>query len=80
MLLNSTARPLSRTVLNVQKTQKIVPPEYLDFLPLLLEKELQQLLSRQLGINHEINIYPDFHPPFGPSYTLSLEVLKAQKQ
>jgi hypothetical protein len=38
MHLNSIARPLGHTMLEVQETQKVVPPEYHDFLPLFLEE------------------------------------------
>jgi hypothetical protein len=37
--LDSIARPCSHTVLEVQKTQKVVPLEYYDFLLLFMDKE-----------------------------------------
>jgi hypothetical protein len=36
--LNSIARPLGHTVLDVQETRRVIPPEYHDFLPLFLEE------------------------------------------
>jgi hypothetical protein len=38
--LNSIARPLGLTVLDLQESQKVVPLEYQDFLPLFLEEGL----------------------------------------
>jgi hypothetical protein len=44
--LNSIARPLSNTVLNIQETLRVIPGKYHDFLPLFLGEELKKLLPR----------------------------------
>jgi hypothetical protein len=62
---------------DTQETQKAIPPEYHDFLPLYLEEGLQWLLAKCPGIDHEINLKPDFQPPFVPLYRLSQAELKA---
>jgi hypothetical protein len=40
LYLDSIARPLDSTVLDAQETQKVVPPQYHDFLLLFLEEGL----------------------------------------
>jgi hypothetical protein len=67
-------------VLDVQETWKVIPPEYHDFLPFFLEEGSRQLPLKYPGIDHEINLKPDFQPPFGSLYRLLQAELKAQKE
>jgi hypothetical protein len=67
-------------VLDAQETQKFIPPEYHDFLPLFLEEGLRQLPPKCPDIDHEINLKPDFQPLFGPLFGLSQAELKAQNE
>jgi hypothetical protein len=62
---------------DAQETQKVIPPAYHDFLLLMLQEELRRLLPIRPGIDHEINLKPDFQPPFGSLYGLSQAELKA---
>jgi hypothetical protein len=65
---------------DAQETQKVIPPKNHDFLPLFLEEESWQLPLKRLGINHEINLKPDYQPLFGPLFALSQVELKAEKE
>jgi hypothetical protein len=67
-------------VLDAWKTWKVIPPECYNFLPLFLEEELQWLQPKCPGIDHKINVKPDFQPLFGSLYGVSQAKLKAQKE
>jgi hypothetical protein len=58
--------------------QKIVPPEYHDYLPLFKEAIANKLPSHR-PYDHKIPLREGFVPPFGPRYPLSREELEALK-
>jgi hypothetical protein len=64
--LDSIARHLGLLVLDAQKTQKVIPPKYHDFLPLFLEEGSQCLPPKRPDIDHGMNVQPDLQPTFGP--------------
>jgi hypothetical protein len=78
--LDLIARPWGHIVLDAQETREVILPKYHDFLPLFLEDGSQQLPLKCPDIDHEINLKPDFQPPFGSLYELSQAELKAQKE
>jgi hypothetical protein len=78
--LNSIARPLGYTVLDVQETWKVISPEYHDFLPLFPEEGSRCLLPKRPSIDHEIHLKADFQQSFGPLYGLSQAEPKATKE
>jgi hypothetical protein len=80
LYLNSTARPMGYTVLDAHETQKVIPPEDYNFLPLLREERLQWLLPKHPSTDHEINLKPDFQPLFVLLERLSQADLKAPKE
>jgi hypothetical protein len=57
-------------MLDAQETQKVVLPEYHDFLLLFLKEGLWRLPLKRPGIDYEINLKPDFQPPFEPLFEL----------
>ena len=78
--LDFISRLLGHTVLEEHEVQKVVPEAYHDHLPLFLEEKARQLPPYSPGVDHEINLEPDFKPPFGPLYSMSQTELKAQKE
>jgi hypothetical protein len=71
---------LGNTVLDAQEIQKVVPPEYHDFLLLFLEGGLRWLPPKRPNIDHEITPIPDFQSPFRHLYGLLQAGLKAHKK
>jgi hypothetical protein len=80
LYLDSIVRPLGHKVIDTQKTQKVIPPEYHDFLPHFLEEGSRPLALKRPGIDHKINFKHDFQPPFRPLHGVSQAELMAQKK
>ena len=78
--INAIQRPLGHTFLEEHEVRQVVPEKYHDFLPLFLDDSERQLPPHRPHIDHEINLVPDFVPPYGPLYTMSQNELKAQKE
>ena len=78
--INAIQRPLGHTVLEEHEVRKVVPEKCHDFLLLFLDDNARQLPPHRPHIDHEINLAPDFVPPYGPLYNMSQNELKAQKE
>jgi transposase InsO family protein len=78
--IHAIARPLGHTVLEEHEIKKVVPQAYHDFMPLFLDDHARKLPPHRPGVDHAINLTPDFVPPFGPLYNMSPTELNAQKE
>ena len=78
--LDTISRPLGHIALEDHEVWKVVAEVYNDYLPLFSEESARKHPSHRPGVEHEIQLDPEFKPTFGPLYPLSQNELKAQKE